>query len=277
MLHELFSDRWDRNGGRWQLGAKQPTLDEAVRKFTKTVRFSREDHTTGLVTVAVEWYSPDLAARWANGLVSMVNERLRTEATRNADHSIEYLNKELAKTNVVEIRQAIYKVIEEQVNNAMLANVQREYAFRVIDPAVPPRAQIQTSASPHGYRRCIHRTACRGTYGTYPLRIPWWGLLSRPRLNLVGNAAMRALGKLWALLTRRQRIEAGILLGLMLIGMTVEILSVGLVLPALALMTRANGGTVISTLGKVLPALGHFTREQLVIDGMLALVGVFSL
>lgn len=143
MLPELFSDRWDRNGGRWQLGAKQPTLDEAVRKFTKTVRFIREDHATGLVTVAVEWYSPDLAARWANGLVSMVNERLRTEATRNADQSIEYLNKELAKTNVVEIRQAIYRVIEEQVNNAMLANVQREYAFRVIDPAVPPELKFK--------------------------------------------------------------------------------------------------------------------------------------
>ena len=65
---------------------------------------------------------------------------------------------------------------------------------------------------------------------------------------------MRALGKPWALLTRRQRIGAGILLGLMLIGMTLGILSVGLVLPALALMTRANGGTMISTLGKVLPA-----------------------
>jgi hypothetical protein len=163
MLHELFSDRWDRNGGRWQLGAKQPTLDEAVRKFTKTVRFSREDHTTGLVTVAVEWYSPDLAARWANGLVSMVNERLRTEATRNADHSIEYLNKELAKTNVVEIRQAIYKVIEEQVNNAMLANVQREYAFRVIDPAVPPPSSNSNQREP-SWLSSVHSSDCLSGY-----------------------------------------------------------------------------------------------------------------
>jgi LPS O-antigen subunit length determinant protein (WzzB/FepE family) len=90
------------------------------------------------VKVAVEWYSPDLAARWANHMVEMANERLRTEATRDAGQSIDYLNKELEKTNVVELRQAIYRLIEDQVSRAMLANVQRQYAFRVIDSAVPP-------------------------------------------------------------------------------------------------------------------------------------------
>jgi LPS O-antigen subunit length determinant protein (WzzB/FepE family) len=68
----------------------------------------------------------------------MVNDRLRGEAVRQADLSIQYLNKELATTNVVGVQQGIYALIQEQIGKSMVANVQREYAYRVIDPAVPP-------------------------------------------------------------------------------------------------------------------------------------------
>lgn len=138
----LFAERWDSRTSRWREDEKQPTLEGAVKVFTRNVRTIAQDRKTGLVTVSVEWYSPQLAALWANRMVDMVNERLRTEAIRNADLSIAYLNKELAKTNVVEMQQAIYRLIENQVNSAMLANVEHEYAFRVIDPAVAPEIRV---------------------------------------------------------------------------------------------------------------------------------------
>jgi uncharacterized protein involved in exopolysaccharide biosynthesis len=138
----LFAKRWDSKTNRWREDDKQPTLEDAVKEFITNVRAVTPDRKTGLVTVSVEWYSPQLAARWANRMVDMVNERLRTEATRNADLSIEYLNKELAKTNVVDMQQAIYRLIQDQVNSAMIANVQHQYAFRVIDPAVAPEKRV---------------------------------------------------------------------------------------------------------------------------------------
>ena len=39
---------------------------------------------------------------------------------------------------MVGVQQAIYRLIEEQINTVMLANVREEYAFKVIDPAVVP-------------------------------------------------------------------------------------------------------------------------------------------
>jgi LPS O-antigen subunit length determinant protein (WzzB/FepE family) len=138
----LFAKGWDSRTSRWREDEKQPTLEAAVKLFTRSVRTITQDRKTGLVTVSVEWYSPQLAALWANRMVDMVNERLRTEAISNADLSIAYLNKELAKTNVVEMQQAIYRLIENQVNSAMLANVEHEYAFRVIDPAVAPETRV---------------------------------------------------------------------------------------------------------------------------------------
>jgi uncharacterized protein involved in exopolysaccharide biosynthesis len=138
LMPVLFEDQWDAQAKRWQAGEKEPTLEAGVKKLTEDVRTITEDRQSGLVTMTVEWRDAGLAAQWANRMVEMLNERLRTRAIDEAERNIEYLNKELAKTNVVELQQAIYRLIQEQVNNAMLANVQREFAFRVIDPAVEP-------------------------------------------------------------------------------------------------------------------------------------------
>ena len=134
----LFADKWDANAHSWRKGIKPPTLEAGIKKFTATVRTVAQDKKTGMVKITVDWYSRELVAVWANRIVEMANDRLRTVAVSDADRSIDFLNKELAKTNVVEMQHAIYRVIEDQVNKAMLANVQREYAFKVIDPAVEP-------------------------------------------------------------------------------------------------------------------------------------------
>lgn len=142
LMPVLFPDQWDAAAKHWRPGKKPPSVEEAVKKFTLEVRSLAEDKKNGLVTLTMEWRSPELVAQWANGMVEMVNERLRTEAINNANESIEYLEKELAKTGVVELRQAIYQLIEQQVNNAMVANVQREYAFHFIDKAVVPESRV---------------------------------------------------------------------------------------------------------------------------------------
>jgi len=134
----LFAKQWDLQAGRWRSGKTPPTLEAGVRKFTHDVMFAKEDRNSGLVTVMIEWYSADVAANWANRMVDMVNDRLRAEATRTAERSIDYLNNQLAKNNVLELHQAISGLIERQVNRAMVASVRRNYAYRVVDPAVPP-------------------------------------------------------------------------------------------------------------------------------------------
>jgi LPS O-antigen subunit length determinant protein (WzzB/FepE family) len=142
LLPVLFADRWDPAVKAWRGSQPAPKLEDAVRKFTQHVRSIAEDKKTGMVTVTVEWTSPELAANWANGMIDMANERLRGEAMHNAEQSIEYLNRELAKPGLVDLHQAISQLIENQVNTAMVANVQHEYAFRFIDRAVAPEYRV---------------------------------------------------------------------------------------------------------------------------------------
>ncbi len=147
LLPDLFPERWDANAGTWLPGVAVPSTADGVRRFTREVRSVAEDRKTGLVTLTVDWYDPKLAERWANGSIDLANERLRVDAIAKSEQSIAFLNSELRKTDVLELRQAIYRLIVAQLNNAMLANVQKDYAFRVIDPAVVPDRRVRPRRS----------------------------------------------------------------------------------------------------------------------------------
>jgi uncharacterized protein involved in exopolysaccharide biosynthesis len=139
LLKELFKEDWDAEKGNWRvLADKVPTLADGVERFDRRVRTISEDSRTGVVTLAIEWYDPDMAAKWGNLLVQEVNERLRQRVISEAQSSIDFLNAELEKTSIVELERAIFSIIEAQVNKIMIANVRPEYAFRVVDPAIPP-------------------------------------------------------------------------------------------------------------------------------------------
>ena len=63
-------------------------------------------------------------------------------AINDATKSINYLREELNKTSVVELQQAIYRLLEKaQTKKIMLANVRDQYAFSVIDSAKVPETQ----------------------------------------------------------------------------------------------------------------------------------------
>jgi uncharacterized protein involved in exopolysaccharide biosynthesis len=115
-----------------------PTLFRASRLFDKTVREVTESRATGLVTLAIEWRDPVLAARWANLMVARVNELARQRAITEARKSLDYLNQQLATTSIVEVRSVIYQLMESQLHDITLATVREEYAFRIVDPARPP-------------------------------------------------------------------------------------------------------------------------------------------
>lgn len=81
--------------------------------------------------------------------------------------------------------------------------------------------------------------------------------------------------KIWGLLTIAERRSAVVLLGLMFIGMALETLGVGLVIPALALLTQRDFASSYPAIQPALQALGSPSQQNLVIGGMLVLVGVY--
>lgn len=140
LLPVLFADDWDAAVGSWRSGDPRdvPTNWDAFRLFDEEIRIVTENQKTGLVTLGIEWTDAEQAKAWADQLVARVNSETRLRAIREAERSLKYLNEQLQKTDVVELRQAIYTLIESQTKQMMLANVREDFAFKVIDPAVVP-------------------------------------------------------------------------------------------------------------------------------------------
>lgn len=120
----------------------EPSDLAAAELFKKTILAVSEEKKTNLVTVAITWRDPNQAAAWADGLVRQLNRRMQREAMAEADRSLAYLQAELAKTQEVPVREAIYKLVESKQKSRMVASVSNEVAFKILDPASAPEVPI---------------------------------------------------------------------------------------------------------------------------------------
>jgi len=134
LLPLLFARKWDAKRGQWR--SDPPTIAEGVKKFSRKIRQISEDRRTGIVTLAIIWRDRVVAAEWANALVAEADDALRQRGIAELTHSIDYLKAEGAQTSVVEVKTAVYKVMESELKDAMVARTRDAYAFKILDPAV---------------------------------------------------------------------------------------------------------------------------------------------
>ena len=163
----LFPERWDSDNDMWF-----PTEEElscclqdlfaeeeekpAVNTPSDTAAYLRLKgmltvatlQKSGLIRVSVKSKDPYLAANMANRLVSGLNEYLRDEAIAESKANMHYLEQEISNTSLVEFQSILYKMIESEASNIMLAKVQKEYAFKVIDPAFVPESAVGPRSAP---------------------------------------------------------------------------------------------------------------------------------
>jgi uncharacterized protein involved in exopolysaccharide biosynthesis len=144
-LVEVFIQRNNLLPVLFRDSKKPPTLWRGVKRFQDNILNVREDIRQGVTVVAVEWTDPETAAAWANSIVALANELVRTHALELSKRNIDYLNQQVAKTNVVEMQRVMYNLIEGETKTLMVANGRIEYAFNLVDPAVAP----ETRSSPH--------------------------------------------------------------------------------------------------------------------------------
>jgi uncharacterized protein involved in exopolysaccharide biosynthesis len=137
LLHVLFEEDWDGEAEAWlRDGGQAPSEWDAFKLFDEDVRRVVVDRASGLVTLQIRWHDPATAMEWANELVRRANDAIRADAIDEAQRSIEYLERELENTSVVELRRGLFQLVEQKISAVMLANVREEYAFKVLDPAV---------------------------------------------------------------------------------------------------------------------------------------------
>ena len=139
LMQSIFEEEWDILEKKW-INDNIPPIRLAVEKLQNSVSVEKQ---LSLSLVAVEWTDPELAALWANGLIKHLNNHIRQQKIDESEKSINFLRKELIKTSLVNNENMLFAIIEEQTKNIVLANVREEYAFKFIDPAIPPKEKIR--------------------------------------------------------------------------------------------------------------------------------------
>lgn len=140
LLPRLYAKRWNPQTRQWRGSDPRdfPTLWKANQRFDKSIRTISTDAKSGIVTMKIKWTNATEAATWANGLVTMTNDYLRAKAIAEAETNIQYLNDQAQKTNLMPVKEAIYTILENEINKEMLARGTQEYALKVLDPAQIP-------------------------------------------------------------------------------------------------------------------------------------------
>jgi uncharacterized protein involved in exopolysaccharide biosynthesis len=141
LLPVLFARKWDAEAKRWKSSdaERQPDVRDGVKYLIDHVFSVEEDKKNGLVTVIVDWKDPKIAALWANMLVDRVNEIMRGRALAQSEYNVGYLKNELTSASVVTMQQSIGRVLESELQKLLLAKEDKEYAFKILDHAQPPR------------------------------------------------------------------------------------------------------------------------------------------
>jgi len=142
LLAIIFRKKWDSVANKWRTSEHVPTLEDGFRAFDKNIRSVVENRKSGLVTISVTWDDPQVAKQWVDGLIDAANELLRRQAIERSTRNLEYLQKASDTTSIMEIKATIYKLMETEIKKQMIASGDKNYAFRVVDPAVVPEHKV---------------------------------------------------------------------------------------------------------------------------------------
>lgn len=145
LLPELFPERYSRPAGGWR--ERAPSIAEAVDRFDRRVRTVSQDKSTGMVRVSMRSSDPARAAELANHFIQLANDEMRERAASEARQLLGYLGEEASRSQVLDVRQSLYRLAESQLKTLAMAKVRRDFAYRVIDPAFAPDARDYVSPS----------------------------------------------------------------------------------------------------------------------------------
>lgn len=129
---------------------QEPTYLQTYDKFLKILNV-KQDASTGLVNISIEFVDPNIAKFWLESIINEVNTILRAKEIEERERSIEYLNKKVVSIDNSEIKKIFYSLIEEQTKKMFLAQVQQQFALKIIDPPFVP----EKKSSPKRATICI--------------------------------------------------------------------------------------------------------------------------
>ena len=144
---QINDDVYDTENNQWLVENETgvvgpPSSWKLFNAFSKLLTVS-EDKKSGLVSVSMEYYSPQIAKQWLDMYVEAVNRFMQQRQVDKVTKNITYLQEQIEKTSIAEMQEVFYTIIEEQTKNKMLAEASPEYVFVAVSPSMVPEQKSQ--------------------------------------------------------------------------------------------------------------------------------------
>ena len=161
----LDAEVYDPSAGGWVREVQPPRTaapspEEVHALWNETVAVS-EEKDSGFVTLSIKHRSPVYAKEWLDLLVVDINEALRAQDLAESERAVAYLEGQLKQTNVAEIRELLAGLLRSHMESRMMATVEPNYAFSVIDPPTVP----ELKSEPKRALICVLGTLLGGMLG----------------------------------------------------------------------------------------------------------------
>ena len=128
-LYDVASEKWVRE---YSFPKTQvPSSQESFDVFHDNLDVSEKGN--GFITISVKHQSPFIAKKWTELVVHELNHFFRSKDKDEAQAALDYLNKQIAKTKFVEVKQAIAQILQQKTQQLTLIEVTDFYVFEYID------------------------------------------------------------------------------------------------------------------------------------------------
>jgi len=138
----INNDIYDVENKKWVSEDGPPSSWQLFKAFSGRVAVS-EDNNSGLISVSIEYYSPQIAKQWLDLYISAINKHMQERQVAKVSNNIEYLEAQIEKTSITEMQEVFYTIIEEQIKSQMLAEASPDYAFVAVSPSMVPEEKSQ--------------------------------------------------------------------------------------------------------------------------------------
>jgi len=143
----IDQDIYDTETKTWLISdssglAGPPSSWMLFKSFSKRLAVS-EDKKTGLISVSIEYYSPHIAKRWLDLYISSINKHMQERQMEKVSRNIQYLENQIEKTEIAEMQEVFYTIIEEQLKSKMLVEASPNYVFTEVSPSMIPEEKSQ--------------------------------------------------------------------------------------------------------------------------------------
>jgi len=123
---------------------KIPSNQEAYEHY-KNILSINEDKKTGFVKLSISHPSPYIAKEWTDIIILQINESMKEIDKKESINSINFIEEQLETTKLAELRNALSKMLEKQIQVLMLTSASEGYVFKVISSPVAPERKSKPS------------------------------------------------------------------------------------------------------------------------------------